>query len=257
MSYYRGLQAESVKFRGHNGDQGDAYYARPTRGKCPGVVIVHHLPGWDEWIMEVVRKFAHHGYAAISHHLYFREGTDSPDDIGARVRAAGGVADAQVVGDTAGAMAFLRAQPNATGKVGLIGFCSGGRHVYLAACTLPGIDAAVDCWGGNVVVDDPKLLNDKRPVAPIDLTEKLNCPLLGLFGNDDANPTADQVNRTEAVLKKLGKNYEFHRYDGAGHAFFNTARDAYRPEQAADGWKKVFAFYQRHLAASPASVAAE
>jgi len=181
--------------------------------------------------MEVVRKLAHHGYAAISPHLYFREGTESPDDLGARVRAAGGVADAQVVGDVAGAMAFLRAQPNTTGKIGVIGFCSGGRHTYLAACTLPGIDAAVDCWGGNVIVDDPKDLNEKRPVAPIDLTETLSCPLLGIFGNDDANPTADQVNRTEAVLKRLGKNYEFHRYNGAGHAFFNTARDAYRPNR--------------------------
>ena len=120
-----------------------------------------------------------------------------------------------------------------------------------------GIDAAVDCWGGNVVVDDPKLLNAKRPVAPIDLTEKMTCPLLGIFGNDDANPTADQVNRTEAVLKKLGKNYEFHRYDGAGHAFFNTLRDAYRPEQAIDGWRKVFDFFNRQLAASASSIAAE
>jgi carboxymethylenebutenolidase len=205
----------------------------------------------------VVRKFAHHGYAAISPHLYFREGSDSPDDIGARVRAAGGVADAQVMGDTAGGMAYLRSQGNANGKIGVIGFCSGGRHAYLAACTLSGIDAVVDCWGGNVVVDNPKDLNAKRPVAPIDLTEKLSCPLLGIFGNDDANPTADQVNRTEAVLKKFGKNYEFHRYNGAGHAFFNWSRDAYRPEQAADGWRKVFDFYGRHLAASAASVAAE
>src|ERR1700758_3593712 len=169
---YPSLIAETVTFVGHTGDSGEAYYACPTRdGKFPGVVVVHHLPGWDEWITEVVRKFAHHGYAAISPHLYFREGSDSPDDIGARVRAAGGVADAQVMGDVAGAMAYLRAQPNATGKIGVIGFCSGGRHTYLAACTLSGIDAAVDCWGGNVIVDDPQLLNDKRPVAPIDLTE--------------------------------------------------------------------------------------
>jgi dienelactone hydrolase len=163
-----------------------------------------------------VRKLAHHGYAAISPHLYFREGSDSPDDIGARVRAAGGVADAQIMGDVAGAMGYLRAQPNATGKIGVIGFCSGGRHTYLAACTLSSIDAAVDCWGGNVIVDNPKDLNDKRPVAPIDLTEKLSCPLLGIFGNDDANPTADQVNRTETVLRRLGKNHEFHRYDAPG-----------------------------------------
>jgi carboxymethylenebutenolidase len=245
---YRGIQAETVEFRGHNNDTGEAYYARPTGpGACPGVVVIHHMPGWDEWITQATRKLAHHGFASIAPHLYFREGPGSPDDVGARVRAAGGVADAQVMGDVAGAMAFLRGCSESNGRVGVIGFCSGGRHTYLAACTLAGIDAAVDCWGGNVVVDDPKALNAKRPVAPIDLTEKMTCPLLGLFGNDDENPNADQVNRTEAVLKRLGKTYAFHRYDGAGHAFFNTARVAYRPEQAADGWTKVFAFFNRHL----------
>ena len=73
---------------------------------------------------------------------------------------------------------------------------------------------------------------------------------------DDENPNRDQVNRTEAVLKKLGKTYEFHRYDGAGHAFFNAARPAYRPEQALDGWNKVFAFFRKHLAAAAAARAA-
>src|SRR5215469_5704228 len=134
---YQGLIAETVPFRGHNGDQGEAYYARPTRaGQFPGVVVIHHLPGWDEWITEVVRKFTHHGYACISPHLYFREGPGSPDDVGARVRAAGGVADEQVVGDVKAAIAYLRAQPNANGKVGVIGFCSGGRHAYLVGCRL-------------------------------------------------------------------------------------------------------------------------
>jgi carboxymethylenebutenolidase len=244
------LIAETVAFRGHNGDQGEAYYARPAgSGKLPGVVLIHHMPGWDEWIVETARKLAHHGYATIAPHLYFREGPGAPDDVGARTRAAGGVPDEQVVGDVNGAMAWLRATPNSNGKVGTIGFCSGGRHAYLVACKLSDIDATVDCWGGNVVVDDPKALNDKRPVAPIELTEHMRSPLLGLFGNDDENPNRDQVNRTEAALKKLGKNYEFHRYDGAGHAFFNTARTAYRAEQAADGWAKVFTFYRKYLAA--------
>ena len=247
---YNGMTAETVTFRGHNGDQGEAYYARPTRpGKCGGVVVIHHLPGWDEWITEVVRKFAHHGYAAISPHLYFRDGPGSPDDIGARVRASGGVPDDQVVGDVKAAIAYLRGQPNSNGKVGVIGFCSGGRHAYLCGCRLPEIDAVIDCWGGNVIVDDRGQLNAKRPVAPIDVSEQLRAPLLGIFGNDDENPNADQVNRTEAVLKKLGKDYEFHRYDKAGHAFFNTARPAFRPEQAADGWNKVFAFLRKTLAA--------
>ena len=248
---YQGVIGETITFKGHNGDSSEAYYARPNRaGKFPGAVLIHHMPGWDEWIIETTRKLAHHGFATICPHLYFREGPGSPDDVGARVRAAGGVADEQVIGDAKAAAVFLRAQSNANGKVGIMGFCSGGRHAYLCTAKLPDFDALVDCWGGNVVVDDPKVLNAKRPVAPIDLTENIKCPIIGIFGNDDENPNADQVNRTEVVLKKLGKNYEFHRYDGAGHAFFNYARGpAYRADQAADGWKKVFAFLNKTLAA--------
>jgi carboxymethylenebutenolidase len=248
---YQGLIGETVSFKGHNGDTGEAYYARPSRaGKFPGVVLIHHMPGWDEWIIETTRKLAQHGFSAICPHLYFREGPGSPDDVGARVRAAGGVADDQVVGDAKGAAAYLRAQPNANGKVAVMGFCSGGRHAFLITCRAPEFDALVDCWGGNVIVDDPNALNAKRPVAPIDLVDNIKCPIIGLFGNDDQNPNADQVNRTEAVLKKLGKNYEFHRYDGAGHAFFNYSRGpAYRAESTVDGWKKVFAFLNKQLAA--------
>jgi carboxymethylenebutenolidase len=76
------------------------------------------------------------------------------------------------------------------------------------------------------------------------------CPLLGIFGNLDKNPDIEQVNETEQALKQLGKTYEFHRYDGVGHAFFNTWREGYRAEQALDGWEKVFGFYQRYLAST-------
>lgn len=237
------MLAETVTIRGANGDEAEgpgpvgigAYYARPLgAGPFPGVVLIHHAPGWDEWCKEVTRKFAHHGYAAIDPNLYHRAGPGSPDDVAARVRDSGGVADDQVMGDLAGAIGFLRAQPYANGTVGMIGFCSGGRHTYLAACRLDGIDAAVDCWGGNVIVDDPAQLSAQRPVAPIDLTENLSAPLLGVFGNDDANPNPDQVDRTEEVLKRLGKPYEFHRYAGAGHGFVATDRPAYRPQQAVD-----------------------
>lgn len=245
---YEGMLAETVAIRGHGGDEIATYYARPLgAGRFPGVVVIHHMPGWDEWTREVVRKFAQHGYAAISPHLYSRLGPGNPDDVAARARAEGGVADDQVVGDVAGAMQFLRAQPYGNGKVGVIGFCSGGRHTFLVACRLTDVDAAVDCWGGNVIVDDPSQLSEKRPVAPIDLSASLSCPLLGLFGNDDPNPNVDQVNRTEEVLKRHSKTYEFHRYDGAGHAFFAVDRPAYRSEQAVDGWRKVFAFFGRHL----------
>ena len=126
--------------------------------------------------------------------------------------------------------------------------CSGGRQTYMVACRLPELNAAVDCWGGGVIVADPAQLNEKRPVPVIDLTPSLGCPLLGIFGNEDSNPDVEQVNRTEEALKQHGKTYEFHRYDGAGHGFFAVDRAGYRPEQAVDGWSKVFAFYGKHLA---------
>jgi carboxymethylenebutenolidase len=136
-----------------------------------------------------------------------------------------------------------RAARTRTARSAIIGFCSGGRHTYLAGCRLPNINALVDCWGGNVVVDDPKALNAKRPVAPIDLTDKMTAPLLGLFGNDDENPNADQGQPHRGGAEKARQVVRIPRYDGAGHAFFNHARaPAYRADQAADGWKKVFAF---------------
>ena len=135
-----------------------------------------------------------------------------------------------------------------------MGFCSGGRQSYLAGCRMANLDAIVDCWGGAVVVDDPKDLTPERPVAPFDLTENMTAPLLGLFGNDDPRPNPDQVNRTEAKLKELGKTYEFHRYDGAGHGFFGAERPGYRVEQANDGWRKVYAFLDKTI--GPAATAA-
>src|SRR5215475_8072022 len=82
---YEGMLAETVAFRGHNGDLGEAYYARPLGGgPWPGVVLIHHMPGWDWWIKEATRTLAYNGFATISPHLYFREGPGSPDDVGAR-----------------------------------------------------------------------------------------------------------------------------------------------------------------------------
>jgi carboxymethylenebutenolidase len=245
---FRGMQADMVRFTAHDGDQGEAYFARPCGpGPFPGVVVIHHFPGWDEWTTEVVRKLAHHGFAAIAPSLYFRLGDGASPDVVAQARAEGGMPDDQVVGDIAGAASFLRAQPHSNGKVGVIGFCAGGRHAYLSACRIPSLDAVVDCWGGNVVVDDPSRLTARTPVAPIDLTGEIRCPILGLFGNEDTNPSPDHVNRLEDALKRAGKTYEFHRYDGAGHGFFAWYRPLYRVGPAIDGWAKVLAFLAMHL----------
>lgn len=244
---YEGMFAETVMMQGANGDVINAYYARPLGpGPFPGMVVIHHMPGWDEWYREATRRFAHHGYAAISPNLYFRAGHGAPEDVTAKVRADGGIPDDQAVGDIAGALSFLRAQPYLNGKVGVWGTCSGGRHAYLAACRLDGFDAAIDCWGGRVVMDAAQL-NEKFPVAPIDYTADLNCPLLGIFGEDDHSPTPEQVAQHEAALKQHGKDYEFHMYPDAGHGFFYYNRPNYRQAQAVDGWAKMFDFLGRHL----------
>ena len=239
------IAAEVISLKSNNGDTIDAYYARPTGdGPYPGVVLIHHLPGWDELYQEFARRFATHGYLTICPNLYVRAGHGTPDDIAAKVRGDGGVADAQVVDDCLGALAYLKSQPQHNGKTGIIGTCSGGRHAYMVACTMGAFDAIVDLWGGNVVQAN---LTEKQPVSPVTMTEKLNAPLLGLFGNDDQSPSPEQVNQHEEELKKHGKQYEFHRYDGAGHAFWYYDRPAYRQQQAMDAWSKVFTFFEQNL----------
>ena len=156
------------------------------------------------------------------------------------------VSDQQVVDDAVAARDYLRGLPYSNGKVGLIGTCSGGRQTFLIACSTKGFDAAVDCWGGNVVMSNAAL-TPKQPVAPIDLTKDLSCPLLGLFGEDDQSPPPDQVAQQEEELKKHGKEFEFHMYPNAGHGFFYYDKPMYRQEQAVDGWEKVFAFFGKHL----------
>jgi len=247
---YEGMLAETVTMPGAKGEVINAYFARPLGpGPFPGMVIIHHMPGWDEWYREATRKFAYYGYAAISPNLYFRAGHGTAEDVAAKVRNAGGTPDDLAVGDLEGAMHTLRSLPYINGKVGVFGTCSGGRLAFLAGCRVQGFDAVVDCWGGRVVMAESDL-SPNYPAAPIDFTRDLSAPILGLFGNEDRFPTPAQVDQHEQALQEHGKEYEFHRYDGAGHGFFYHHSPAYRQQQAVDGWKKLFAFLEKHLSAS-------
>jgi carboxymethylenebutenolidase len=235
-------------FTGYEGAEINAYQALPAGvGPFPGVLVIHHLPGWDSGTKEITRRFAANGYNALCPNLYARQGLDvDPDDAAAATREGGGIPDEQFVGDADAAVKALRALPTSNGKVGVIGYCSGGRHSFLTAVSVP-VDAAVDCYGAFVTGTPP----DGFPLkvtALVDRTPQLQCPLLGLFGNDDQFPGPEQVDELEQALKAAGKTYEFHRYDGAGHGFFYWHRTAYRPEQCMDGWSKIFAFFGKHLA---------
>jgi len=243
------LRAETVRIQGADGDEIEAYLAQPLdEGSRGGVVVIHHLPGYDEATKEITRRFAAHGYLAICPNLYSREapGAD-PDDAAALARSQGGVPDDRLVGDVGGAAAHLRSLAASNGKAGVIGYCSGGRQSFLAAVSLD-LDAAVDCYGAFVTGTPPE--GYPLQVQPLtDRLAELRCPLLGLFGVEDKYPSPEQVAELDRLLTDAGKAHEFHSYEGAGHAFFATDRPSYRPEAAKDGWQRIFGFFDQHLGA--------
>ena len=239
------LCAQTIRIGGHGGDEIEAYLASPSvNGSRGGVIVIHHLPGYDRATKEIVRRFAELGHDAICPNLYSREGT-GPDEAAAAVRARGGVPDEQLVGDVAGCAARLRSLPTSNGRAGVIGYCSGGRHAVLAACNV-GVDAAVDCYGALVVGTAP----EGFPLKVTNLVAQLpnlRAPLLGLFGKEDSNPSPDQVAELDAILTTNDKPHEFHSYDEAGHAFFAVDRPSYRVAPANDGWERITVFLSTHL----------
>lgn len=241
------MVARTVTIRGHGGDDVEAYLAQPegedARG---GIVVIHHMPGYDRGSKEMVRRFAEMGYDAVMPNLYWREAPGAaPEDAAATARAQGGVPDERLVGDVGGAADYLRSLPSSNGRVGVIGYCSGGRQSVLAACNVD-LDAAIDCYGAFVTGTPPEGF-PLKVTNLVDHLPNLRCPLLGLFGNDDNYPSPEQVDELDEILTREDKPHEFHRYDGAGHAFFSVDRPAYRPEAAIDGWERIAEFLQANL----------
>ena len=243
---YQGLLAETVTIVGHNDDEIAAYLARPLGpGPFPSVLVIHHAPGWDTATKEITRRFAYEGYIAICPNMYHRFGPDlSSDDAAAAARAGGWITTEQFLADAAAALRHVRGLPVSNGKVGTIGYCSGGRQSFLAACELP-VDAAVDCYGASVITPREQPFR-MEPV--IDRAPKISCPILGLFGVEDQNPSPGEVAQIDAELTRLGKEHEFHSFEHAGHGFFAVDRTMYRVEAAVEGWRLILEFYGRHLA---------
>lgn len=239
------MTATTIRIRGHGDDEIEAYLAEPAGdGRRGGVVVIHHMPGYDRGTKEIVRRFAEMGLAALCPNLYWREAPGAaPEDAAAAARAGGGVPDERLLGDVQGAIDHLRSLPSANGKVGVIGYCSGGRQSVLVACSLE-VDAAVDCYGAFVTGTLP----EGAPITNlVDKLPGLRCPLLGLFGQEDKFPTPEQVDELEAILKANGKEYDFHRYEGATHAFFSVERPSYDVAAATDGWQQIAGFFDKHL----------
>lgn len=248
------VQSEMMHYPGHGGTSVSAYLSRPTTsGPHPGVIVIMEAFGLNDHIKDVADRFAREGYIALAPDMYTREGTpdiSNPDTMLQNVmRIMFSVPDSQAMGDLDAGAQYIKSQADSNGKVGAIGFCSGGRYTLMFGCTSKNLDAAVDSAGGFITQDGPNDYEATRPVPPIDMIADLNCPLLGLFGEEDPNPSPEHAERLQAELDKHGKTYEMRMYPNAGHAFFADYRDSYRPVPAQDMWHRVLTFYGAHLSA--------
>jgi len=240
------IQSESMQYPSRDGTMINAYMSRPTApGRHPGVIVTAEAFGLVEHIKDVARRFAALGYLALAPDLYTREGAPDPDNMDEVISKMFGAPDSQVLADLEGAALFLKSQTNSNSKVGIIGFCSGGRYTLMAAGKSSNFDAAVDSAGGYIIQDEH---TPQRPVSPIDMVSTLACPLLVLLGEEDPNPSPAHAARLKEELDKHGKTYEFRMYANAGHAFFADYRPDYRAAPAQDLWHRVLVFYEKYLA---------
>src|SRR6266704_2628667 len=229
--------SESAKV---DGSDMPLYLSVPASGgPVPGLVVVHGQSGLENFIQDTTHMLALQGYAAVAPDLYHRDGPDCKDD-GPTRRAR--LQDVTVIKDVNATVDFLIGHRSVDAqRLGIIGFCMGGRVSYLMAAANPHLKAAVAYYGGNIMVpwgEGP---------APFERTAEMHCPLLGLFGAEDANPSPADMRQLDAELTRLGKLHEFHSYPGAGHAFMNRRGERYRADADSDSWPKTLAFFAKHL----------
>ena len=239
----QGLTAGEVKVPTKDGDI-PAYRAMPATGKnFPVILVVQEIFGVHEHIKDVVRRFAKAGYLAVAPELYYRQGDVSKlaDNKEIFAKVVSKVPDAQVMSDLDGTVAWAAKNSGNTEKLGITGFCWGGRIVWLYAAHNPNVDAGV-AWYGRLVGDKA----DMTPAHPIDLVDKINAPVLGLYGAADAGIPNDTVERMNEALKKAGKKSHIHLYPDTPHAFNADYRPSYRKEQAQDGWKRAREWFKQN-----------
>jgi carboxymethylenebutenolidase len=222
-----------------DGSDMPCYVALPERSEpTPGVLICMHAPGVDGFIQGIADRLAAAGFAAIAPDLYHRQPTSDDNPL----QKMGKLRDMEILRDLDTATTHLRSQPEALARsFGVVGFCMGGRLSYLFAAHDSEVSASVVFYGGNIMVpwgEGP---------APFEHSDRIGCPMLGLFGGDDQNPSPDDVAKLDAELTRCGVLHEFKSYPGAGHAFLNEARPSYREEAAADAWQRCEDWLQKFL----------
>jgi carboxymethylenebutenolidase len=244
------VRGEELTFAGAQDTQVNGYLARPATGaRHPAMIVIHEAMGLNDHVRDVSNRLANIGYVTLAVDLYTREGGPPPSgDVQAIMKRLFSMSDATVLGDLEGAAAHLRAREDVTGAVGCIGFCMGGRFTLLFACTSERLDAAVDCWGGFIDKATPEERSTPlRPVAPLELADRLHCPLLAAVGAEDQNPSPELGAQLSERAHRSGHVVKVDVYEGAGHAFFADYRPTYRPGPAAKLWEEIVPFLRRHL----------
>ena len=215
------------------------YVAEPTAaGRHPAVVVVMEAFGLNHNIEEIARRIAGEGYVAVAPDVYYRwpDNKAGYDELPKAIGLMQKLDDAKIVSDVRAALDFIAARPNVNAaKIGITGFCMGGRISFLAAAELPDrIAAAAPFYGGGIAGLLPK-------------ADKIAAPLHLFFGEKDAFIPQDQVKAIDAKLRELGKNYELDNYAGADHGFFCNERASYNEKAAGDAWTKLKAFFRANL----------
>jgi carboxymethylenebutenolidase len=214
--------------------------APDSAGPFPGLVVAQHLGGVDEFIQSMTKRLAEAGYVAAAPELYHRDGAHCADD--ARTRSMR-LRDRNVIADINAAVSFLQQHSAvASGRIGIIGFCMGGRVVYLMAAANPQLKAGVAYYGGNIF----RAWGRDTP-SPFERTGEIDCPLLGHFGADDRNPSPEDMIKLDAELSKFHKPHEFYSYENAGHAFMDHTKESYRRHADEASWPRTLEFLRRQL----------
>ena len=229
------------------GETMEAYLTTPgTDGPHPAVVVIQEIWGVNSHLQSVADRLPSLGYVGIAPAMYHREGRMTiglHEEFDTALSRMDNCTDANILADVRATVDYLQAQPFVQGnRIGIVGFCFGGRVSYLAACNLADLGASVVFYGGRTMIT----LGGDGP-SPFEQTAGISCPVLGLFGEEDQNPTPADVAQIEAALQQHDKTYQFHMYPGCGHGFHCDARSSYRPEAAKDAWDKAIAWFDQYL----------
>ena len=226
-----------------------AFIARPTSaGNHPGIIVVQEAFGLNAHIKDVAARLAREGYVSLAPDLYYREENTvvGYDNLPEAIRLMMSLADDKIAKDMGAAISYLQQQPAVRGdRIGVTGFCMGGRITFLTACLNSAVKAAVPFYGGGIAsVMQP---SERTPKAPLEYADKLAAPLLLFFGENDSFIPLDEVERIKTRLAELKKTAETVVYPGAPHGFFCEQRDSYRAEAASDAWTRMLKFFNQHL----------